>query len=314
MSDNKNQINPANYWFTCHLRALMFGLGELLRKPFSSFMTILVIAIALALPIGLFSLLQNAETVSKNFDGTPTLSLYLKQDLAEPQLVILKNELNKFNSIDKIQYISADAGLKEFETEAQIGNISQLLQQNPLPAVIIITPTLAAQTPEQMQALADQLKNLPEVTNIQFDVNWVKRLYYIIQSAERLALLLGVLFGIGVILIIGNTIRLATQSHRDEINILKLIGATSAFIRRPLLYRGFLYGFIGGLFSLILISLMFWWLKEPLFMLAESYQLDIQLSGLTLIQMIIILLIASLFGLAGSWIAVQKHLFTEETV
>ncbi len=307
----KTQLNYLSFWILSHIRALFFGLGELIRNPFASLMTLLVIGIAIALPAGLYILLQNVQTVGKDFSGTPTISLYLKSDAGDAEQ--LKNSLQKMSDIQKIDLISPEQGLKDFEQQTKINNIAQLLQKNPLPTVLIVTPTADAQTPEKMGSLATQLKSRAEVADVQFDMTWVKRLYYIILTAQRLALLLGILFGIGVILIIGNTIRLTTQSHREEINILKLIGATSAFIRRPLLYRGFLYGLFGSFLALMLIFVMSSWLEGPVSELARTYDINISFSGPSFNEIFFIVGLSCLFGLIGSWFAIQRHLFKQES-
>jgi cell division transport system permease protein len=307
----KMQMSRLSFWIISHIRALFFGLGELVRHPFASFMTMLVIGIAIALPAGLYILLQNVQTIGKDFNGTPTISLYLKSDAGDPSA--LKNSLQKMPDIQKVDMVTPEEGLKEFEQQTKINNVAQLLQKNPLPTVLIITPEKSAETPEKLGSLANQLKTMPEVAEVQFDLTWVKRLYYILMTAQRLALVLGILFGAGVVLIIGNTIRLTTQNHREEINMLKLIGATSAFIRRPLLYRGFLYGFFGSAVALVIISIMTLWLKEPIYALARSYDMNLSLAGLSFDEIFFIMGLSSLLGLIGSWFAIQRHLFRRET-
>lgn len=308
-----NQMNFLSFWFVCHIRAFFYGLGELIRKPIASLMTLFVIAIAIALPAGLFVLLTDAQTLSKTFSSSPTISLYLRKDLASPQIELLNAEIKQIPGIEKTDYISPQQALSDFQQQTQITNIMQLLKQNPLPGVLVITPTKAFQSPARMQLLAAQLKMIPEVTRMQFDLIWIKRLYSILNIGKRLILLLAILFGIGVLLIIGNTIRLTTQNNQQEINILKLFGATSAFVRRPLLYRGFFYGLFSGLLAIGLVASMFWYLKTPILSLTQTYQINLNFSGLTLIQSAIILGSSSLLGLIGSWIAVQKHLLSEET-
>lgn len=312
MTEQKNtQINRLNFWILSHFRAFFYGLGELVRHPFASFMTLLVIGIAIALPAGLYFLLENIQSLGKDFSGTPTISLYLKSSTQDPE--ILKNVLQKMPDIQKITVISPEEGLREFEQQTKVDNIAQLLQKNPLPTVLVVTPTPEAQNPEKIGSLATQLRKIPEIADVQFDMTWVKRLYYIVLTAQRLAFILGILFGVGVILIIGNTIRLTTQNHREEINLLKLVGASSAFIRRPLLYRGVLYGLFGSILALVIITIMSEWLKSPIEALAQTYHINIDFSGPSFSDVLLILGLSCLFGLIGSWFAVQRHLFRRET-
>jgi len=188
------------------------------------------------------------------------------------------------------------------------------LEKNPLPGVIIIVPKSQYQSPMELESLIDSLKTIPNIDSAQFDLTWLKRLYYIIQIAKRMTYALAMLFGIGVILIVGNTIRLITQNNRQEIAVLRLLGATTAFIQRPLLYRGALFGLLGGVTACILVKLLLWWLADPMAMLAQSYQSQLNFLSFGLEDAASILAIGTLLGLIGSWISVHRHLQGPESL
>lgn len=307
-----NKLNPIAYWFMCHIRAFFFGIGELLRTPFASLMTLVVIGIAMALPSGLFVMLKNFENINQHWQGTPTVSLYLKQNTSEQQLKLLMQELKRIPSVASLGYISPQEGLQQFTQVTSFGKSLAQLKENPLPGVIVVTPNTNNTSPAALRNLLNYLQNLPRVELGQLDMAWIKRLYYIITIGKRFVYALALLFGIGVILIIGNTIRLTTQSHQREINVLKLVGATHAFIRRPLLYRGLMYGLFGGAIAWGLVSLVLWWLAEPAKLLASTYNNDLFIQGLSANVGFSIIGICALLGLIGSWFAVREHLLAPE--
>ena len=113
---------------------------------------------------------------------------------------------------------------------------------------------------------------------------------------------------LSVVLIVGNTIRLNILSKRDEIVIMKLVGATNAFIQRPFLYTGAWYGFIGGIFAWVVTLLLIWWIESAVLTVTNLYDSQFQLDGLTFGELIAIWVIAIGLGLAGSYLAVRRHI------
>lgn len=302
------RYNRLNWWIINHLRALREGFSELVLAPLQSLMTIAVIGVAVTLPVGFYMLLQNFQSFTQSFQGHPTITLYLKKNTTEPQIQALKNQLLERSDIQNVKYISSDEGLNEFKKDSQFGDILNALPDNPLPPVLVITPTAAALSPNSLEQLTQAMKALPSIELTTLDMTWVKRLFYLLTIGKRITDTLAVLLGMGVMLIIGNTIRLTTQTHRQEINMLKLVGATNAFIRRPWLYRGFLYGFFGGCLAWVLVSLLLWSLSIPAASLAASYGNHFSMTDLSGKTGLMVILAASLLGLLGAWISVRRHL------
>ncbi|UCE90410.1 MAG: hypothetical protein JSW10_06260, partial [Pseudomonadota bacterium] len=149
---------------------------------------------------------------------------------------------------------------------------------------------------------------LREVDLAQSDMQWIQRLYAIMDIVERGVGVLAILLAIAVVLVIGNTIRLAIQSRRDEIIVIKLIGGTDAFIRRPFLYTGFWYGLFGGIVAFALVNGAVAALSEPVERLAGLYRSEFDLGGLDWSGAALVALASVTLGLAGSWLAVGRHL------
>ncbi len=292
-----------------HLQTLFYTLGQLARRPVSSLLTCAVIGIALALPAGLHLLLGNAQSVARGWDGTTQISLFLHQQVAESDGQALAAKLEREAAVAVASYISREAALAEFRELSGFGEALTALEENPLPAVVVVRPD--ARTvggPESLESLRERLAALPEVEAAQLDMQWVKRLYALMDIGRRGIWFLGGVLGLAVLLVVGNTIRLAIQNRRDEIVITKLIGGTDAFIRRPFLYTGFWYGLIGGFIALALVAAGFWLLQAPVRQLAALYGGGFTLEGLDAVATLLLLGGGTALGLGGSWVAVGRHL------
>lgn len=311
---NNNRHHPLFHYLLSHLRSLLFGLGELIRSPVATLLTLAVIGIAVALPSGFYLILKNFESISHQWDGQPSISVYLTPELNQSAVQDTQKAIKTIQGIDKVNYISPNEGLAEFAKLTKLTGILGNIKNNPLPAVFVIQPDSDHQSPAQIKLLASELKNLPNVKQVQLDLAWLNRLYSIITIVRRLVIALGILFAVGVVLITGNTIRLIMQNHAREMAIMRLLGATYAFIRRPFLYRGFWYGFFGGLIAWILVSLMLWWLQGPTLDLLSSYGANYQVLGLSIGTGFTIILISSVLSTLGSYIAVKHHLSLDETI
>lgn len=293
-------------WRRHHLQMAADSLGRLLSTPFASMMTWAVIAIALSLPVALYVFLNNAQLVSSNWDGSAQISLYLKDQVNDTAGRRLSQELQMRPEVAETRYLSREQTLAEFREFSGFGEALNYLDDNPLPAVIVVRPAISGV--EAQQALVRQLDALDEVEEAQLDLAWVKRLFHIMELGQRMITALGILLGLAVLLVIGNTIRLAIENRRQEIVVVKLIGATDAFVRRPFLYTGIWYGLGGGLLSWLLINISLYWLDGPVRSLASAYASDFSLIGLSLHDSLLLLISSTLLGWFGAWIAVSRHL------
>jgi cell division transport system permease protein len=291
-----------------HLQVFFASLGQLARRPVSTLMTAAVLGIALALPAGLHLLLQNVQQVTSGWEGATRISLFLKHEVSSDRAHALARELTGRSEVRSVRYISPAQALEEFRELSGFGDALDALESNPLPAVLVVRPQLQLDGPEQVAGLVQRLRQLPEVDMAQLDMQWVKRLYALMDIGRRAVWVLASLLALAVLLVVGNTIRLAIQNRRDEIVITKLIGATDAFIRRPFLYTGFWYGMFGGTIAYVLVATSLWLLQGPVRSLATLYHSTFRLEGLDLTTTFTLLGAGALLGLLGSWFAVARHL------
>jgi len=290
-----------------HREVAADSLQRLLKTPVVSVMTWLVIAIALALPAALYVALDNIQVLGQSWDGSPRISLYLKAGSRDSDNEKVSTNLLAMTGVKEAVYISPEEGLQEFSQFSGFGEALSYLDGNPLPGVIVVTPdtSLGVAAIEQLTA---SLKALPAVDNVQLDMAWLKRLQQLMAFGQRMTVALALLLVLGVLLIVGNTIRLAIENRRDEILVIKLVGGTDAFVRRPFLYIGLWYGVGGGVLALLLLTLGLLWLSGPISELSASYQSQFSLQGLGFGRSLLLLLSAGAIGWLGAWIAVGRHL------
>lgn len=308
---SRSGFHPGNWlrnYFIRHLQTFFYALGQLSRRPFSTLMTTAVIGIALAMPAGLHVLLINIQEVVSGWDGATQISLFLKQSTSESRAHGLADKLRAQPEIAMVDYISSEQAMEEFRRLSGFGDALNALNENPLPTVLVVHPAITVKGPEQVGILLRELESRPEVDLAQLDMQWVKRLFALMEIGKRGVWVLASLLALAVLLVVGNTIRLAIQNRRDEIVIIKLIGGTDAFIRRPFLYTGFWYGLMGGVIAYALVELSLWLLKAPVRNLAGLYSSQFTLESLDLVTTVILLGFGTLLGLFGSWLAVGRHL------
>lgn len=284
------------------------SLVDILANPVSNMMTVLVIAIALALPAGLQILLDNAKQLSQGWDGASRISLYLKNDLSRSQLQTLAESVRAMDSVAQVEVISQSQALEDFKLNSGFADAISQLDANPLPPVLVVQPKMEYSAPQASEKLLQTFKKLQEVDIAQLDLDWVRKLYALLQLAEKAASALGIALSLAVLLIVGNTIRLSVNNRKEEIEVIKLVGATDAFIRRPFLYTGFWYGLFAGLTCWTILLLSLFWLSDPVAHLAGLYQSQYQVSGLDLSQSLQLIGLSCFLGLLGSWLSVGRHI------
>jgi len=297
-----------NSYLLRHLQVLFYSLGQLARTPLATLVTVAVIGISLALPAGLYVLLENMQRVSGAWDGAAQLSVFLKRDVSERAGQTLAQKVRARPEIASVQYISREAALTEFKRLSGFGTALNALDSNPLPAVLAIRPAAAHGDAATLDRLGKDLQAMNEVEMVQLDLDWIKRLNAIIELARHGVWLLAAVLMLALTLIVGNTIRLAVLSRRTEIEVIKLVGGTDAFIRRPFLYSGLLQGLGGALCAWALLALVLALLAAPVQDLAALYGSRYELHGLDGQAGLVLLALGALLGWLGSRLAVGRHL------
>lgn len=293
-------------WVEAHRASLLDSLRRLGKQPIGSFFTCLVMAVALSLPMGLSLLLNNVERLGGSWQRAAQISLYLQLDANSSQGEQLSNQIKGMAGVADAEFISREKALDEFQQQSGLGEALKELPDNPLPGVVLVTPNEVDKA--TLEALRERLSELPKVQQAQLDLVWVERLAAILKLGDRFVFGLTVLLVSALLLVIGNTIRLHIENRRIEIEVIKLVGGTDSYVRRPFLYMGALYGFGAGVLSWGVLAFGLNWLNDAVVGLAGLYGSNFALAGVPVADGLSLLLGAVLLGYIGAWIAVARHL------
>ena len=293
-------------WVEAHRASLLDSLKRLGKQPIGSFFTCLVMAVALSLPMGLSLLLNNVERLGGSWQRAAQISLYLQMDASSEQGEKLSDQIKGMAGVADAEFISREKALEEFQQQSGLGEALKELPDNPLPGVVLVTP--AEVDKATLEALRERLAQLPKVQQAQLDLVWVERLAAILKLGDRFVFGLTVLLVSALLLVIGNTIRLHIENRRIEIEVIKLVGGTDSYVRRPFLYMGALYGFGAGVLSWGVLAFGLNWLNDAVVGLAGLYGSNFALAGVPVADGLSLLLGAVLLGYIGAWIAVARHL------
>lgn len=294
-------------WSLAHARCAVESLGRLHRRWVTSLLTTLVIGIALALPTGLYIVVKNLDTLSSSWHSSVQISLYLNQEVDADDGAALAKTLVDDDDIDNAEFTSASEGLAEFRKASGFGSAIDALGKNPLPGVIAVTPRANMPT----AAVGEMVKRLGrqnDVDHAELDQAWLRRLTAILSLFSRASTVIGLLLAAAVIFIVGNTIRLDIENRREEIEVMKLLGATDAFIRRPFLYSGVWYGLLGSILALIVLGGCYIALGGPLAELTASYNGSLNTRSLGLDGALLLVVIGIGLGWAGCAVTVNRRL------
>jgi cell division transport system permease protein len=281
-------------WLDHHAYSIVASLGRLFRKPGSAALTVGVMAVALALPLGLWLVLANVERFAGDVQASRQLSVFLKQDTAADRVAGLAAGLARRADIGDVVHRTPEQGLQELRERGGLGEAIEVLGANPLPHVLIVTPA------GDEALLADSLRTLPEAELVQHDAGWRQRLDSWLRFGGRVAWVLAALLGLSALLVVGNTVRLDIQSRREELGVLQLLGASDGFIRRPFLYLGAWYGLGAGTLALAVLTAAGAALRAPLAELAASYGSGFALQGFAPRQVLAVVAGATVLGWLGA--------------
>ena len=290
-----------------HLQACSESIRQLSTNRSATSMGIAVMAIAIALPALMYAFVQNQRLLFEDWGGEPTLTVFLQHAIDETAAELLLIELLADPRTASIRLIHRDAAFAEFAAASGLADYGAHAS-NPLPHVFILTPDADAWAFDQGAALIDALKANASIDAVLVDLAWVERLDAIGSLAERGVLLLAVVLACGALLIVGNTTRALVHEHRNEIEVLKLVGATDAFVRRPFLYSGSAQGLLAGVAAMALVQVILIALDDPITGVAQAYLSDFRMHGFNTTQVMQLTGLSAVLGWCGAWIGTRLSL------
>ena len=297
-------------WLRRHSYSFFSSLGVLFKHRVGTLMTVLVLGIAMFLPLGLYITLTNLEGMNLRQDEWSAVTVFFKSGTTQTEVKRVADELEKRLQPEAVVIISPEEGMAEFREASGFGESLDMLEENPLPWVMQVSPQPGStvQVEERVGALTAFLGSVNSVEVTQFDYKWLQRLGRMMELGQAAVFVLIFLFGLAVVVVVANTIRLDVASHAEEIEILALVGAGNAFVRQPFLYTGLWYGLMGSLLAVVLLGLTMLYLGRPLGLLLETYGTVFSLRGLGGSSTLWVLLGGGFLGWLGAWISVQRYL------
>ena len=286
-------------------------LRRMFASPLAGLFNILVIGITLSLPVGMYVLLQNAQSLVARLSSTPQISLYLQMDAQEEDVAKLRTQLEQQPYVASNEFIPRLKALEQLKQTSGLNDVISGLEKNPLPDAIIIHPK---QTEAQaLEKLRNELAKLPKVEIAQLDSAWAYKLEALLKFGRMVVIILASLLSLALIAITFNTIRLQILTQHDEIEVAKLIGATNSFIRRPFLQFGLTQGLLGGITAWLIIITSLMLLNHQLIALSQLYARQLILYSLSLGDGLTLLIFSMCLGWLGAWLSVARHLSQFDT-
>lgn len=301
-------LNALRAQASYHLQAAINSFNFLCQRPLATMMTVTVIAIALTLPTLFWVCTDNLKQMTIDWQQGGHISLYLKTPMSVAEEQTFLDQVRAMDGVGKAVLKSRDEGLAELQKQEGMQDIMVYLPENPLPAVIDVIPALTVDNPLKMKQLFERLKALGQTEQAKLDMEWITRLHAITGFVANIAHAVMALLASAVVLIVGNTLRLAIHNRREEIQVLKLIGATDAFILRPFLYSGVWYGLAGAVFAVLFVNIFMLSVAIAVDELALVYHMHYPLLGLSVKQAYMIMLVSICLGWLGARLSVKRQL------
>jgi cell division transport system permease protein len=289
-----------------HARQAVSSLGELWRTPVWAFVTVAVLGVSMTLPATLHLLVKNIQQVSRSYDQSFEISLFLKNEATPTDIASFVTILQGDPQVAKVRLIDKAAAMAEFKQQSGFGEAIRFLDQNPLPDVLVVTPK--ENLPSAAEDLLQKLEKERFVDLAKLDISWLERLAALMALMQQAVYTIAVLLLCAALLVIGNTIRLLIMDKKAEIEVMKLVGATDAFIQRPFLYTGVWLGIFGGFLAFLVIEFMILWLRAAIAKVTQLYQSDFVINSLSLAEFGVLMAIGTGLGLFGSYLAVRSHI------
>ena len=296
-------------YFTLHFEAAKNAVRQLFKQPLATLLILVMLAIAMSLPLALYLGVQSSQAVLGKLNESPQITLYMEQNADEADSAVVKELLAADKRIEKSEFIGKAQGLSELQTSMGGQDIVSMLDSNPLPDAFVVSPKPGG-TPSEMQALRQDLAKLPMVESAQLDTEWMQTLYQIDDFVQKVLAFLSITLSVAFVLVAHNTIRLQILSRKEEIEITKLLGAPSSFIRRPFLYQAVWQSLLAAGLSLALCAWLIHATQPLVAQIFRPYGLNIEWRFFHTWEWLSVCGIVAALGIAGAWLATRQHLLS----
>ncbi len=303
MSNSNKMVFTAQLWYV--LRSVF---NDLINRKFGTLLTVLVIGVSLTIPTVSFLLWKNTHKAATEFYPESEITVYLHKNLSEDDANSVVEKIRSQEGVATLNYISRQDSLKDFKSWSGFNEEIEILDDNPLPAVVMVKPTDEFQQSENRAKLRENLDKIKGVEEVRLDNDWLEKLTALTWLIAHVAIFCAILMSLAVCLVIGNSVRSDVYSSRNNIEVMKLLGATEQFIIRPYLYTGIIYGLLGGFIASLLSSLMIGYFTSAVKYVTDIFAVSFELYGLGLIEFLFLMIVCACVGYVSAWLASTKHI------
>ncbi len=302
----KNQFN-IGFYLKSHLsnfrKAFVFFGGRF----FFSVGVCLLLGIAMVLPVSLWLFYKNLVNIDEEWSGKPGVVIYLELSASDEQIKKTHEKLLSLKVLQDLYVVPADQGLRRFSDLTGVGDLKELLGTNPLPFSI---QAYFSRDVEYLdyRRLERKIENMPHVDDVVLEIEWIENLKDVTELVNLLLIIYVILFAIASAFISFTSIRIAIEDRLTEVKILKLVGGTNGQIRRPFLYCGVLYGLVGAVAGLVIVTLTMVWMYEPLRFLLDSSVSGLTFFGVNTRFVPLVLICGAVVGWLGAIFGVQLQM------
>ncbi|WP_301098306.1 permease-like cell division protein FtsX [Otariodibacter sp.] len=283
---------------------------DLKQRKLGTFLTILVIAVSLTIPTISYLLWKNTKQAADEFYPEPELTVYLHKNLSDRDIDTVVDNIRQFdaNKIESLEYISRQQSLEEFQTWSGFGEALEVLDNNPLPAVVILKPKKEFTSSEDMLTFRDGLQKIKGIQEVRLDNGWLEKLTSLNQLIARIAITCTLLMLVAVFLVISNSVRSDVSNSRASINVMQLLGATDYFISRPFIYIGMIYGLLGSILAIIFSLMTISYFTSVVRYVTDMFTVKFELHAFDFSEVVLIIVSTIFLGWLSAQIATNSHI------
>lgn len=296
-------------WLIQQNYALKSALRRLYTQPFSSLANLFVISVILVVPLLSASVLMSLKPISNKLSIQTEMTIFAKQDVSVNHLTILAQDIqNEYQDVvANVEIISKQAAIESLKGIAAWDTAINALDSNPLPDVLIVTLKDNINQAKIANDLYEQWSNLEYIDSVQLDQDWIKQLSSIIGFLQMALFTLSIGFAVVITSTVFNTVRMQAMSLHDEIAVMRTVGATESFVRRPFLYFGALIGLISSLIAIVTTKIIIIISANFISNFGQLYGTSLQLKLPNLdVLLFAVFLVVTLSAIAARW-SIKKH-------
>lgn len=234
------------------------ALRDIGKNRFVNAVSVITIALSVIITCSFILFFINASDILTLWKKGVRIMAYLYQDVPAEKIPEIQKKISGMYSVEDVRFISKEEAFDVLKQQMKRqSSLLENLKENPLPNAFEIRMTASSQTWEKIENLASRIQSIPQIEEVEYGQRWLARFSYIINLFKLSGYVLGILFSVASVFIVANTVRLVLYSRRDEIEIMRLVGASDRFVKVPFYIEGVILGALGGIIGLIVLFITF---------------------------------------------------------